>query len=44
MRAASLTRSGVDSKEILWVASGDAVTKATWSGGEIRVLRLDTDD
>lgn len=44
IRAANLTRSGVDREEILWVASGDAVTKAAWSGGEIRVLGLDTDD
>lgn len=40
----SLTCSGVDREEILRVASSDAITQTTGSGGEVRVLRLDTDD
>lgn len=42
--AATLTCSWVDREEILRVASSDAITQAAGSGGEIRVLRLDTDD
>lgn len=41
---ATLTCSWVDREEILRVASSDAITQAAGSGGEIRVLRLDTDD
>lgn len=40
----SLTCSGVDREEILRVASSDAITQATGSSGEVRVLCLDTDD
>lgn len=39
-----LTCFGVDREEILRVACSDAVTQTTGSGGEVRVLRLDTDD
>lgn len=39
-----LTSFGVDGEEILRVARSDAVTQPTGSGGEIGVLRLDTDD
>lgn len=38
-----ITCFGVDGEEILRVASGDAVTQTTGSGGEVRVLRLDAD-
>lgn len=40
----SLTCFWVDREEILRVASSDAITQTTGSGGEVRVLRLDTDD
>lgn len=40
----SLTCFGVDREEILRVASSDAITQTTGRGGEVGVLRLDTDD
>lgn len=35
---------GVDREKILWVASSDAIAQTTGSGGEVRVLSLNTDD
>lgn len=39
-----LTCFWVDGEEILRVARSDAVTETTGRGGEVGVLRLDTDD
>lgn len=40
----SLTCFWVDREEVLRVAGSDAITQTAGRGGEVRVLRLDTDD